>query len=77
MSGHQGWGRILDLLENEREVMSMARLRSMTTVDNCPMDMVFLSTQLWGFMGNHCLGDAIFSRRLQLVNGETSNGLEL
>ena len=57
--------------------MTMARLRSMTTVDGCPMDMVFISTQLWGFLGNHCLGDAVFSRRLQLVGGEGCNGLEL
>ena len=74
---HEGWGRILDLLERERYPMSMQRLRAMREVDGCPMDMPFLTTQLWGFLGNYALGDAVFSRRLQLVNGESSNGLEL
>lgn len=77
ISSNEGWGRLLDLVEHERPPRSMQRLRDMQTVDGCPMDMIFNATQLWSFMGNHCLHDAVFSRRLQLVKGESSNGLEL
>ena len=41
------------------------------------MDLNRLSSILWSFLGQHCLANKVYDRRLQLTNGEDVNGLEL
>ena len=44
---------------------------------NIPRDLNRLSSSLWSFLGQHCLADVVYDRRLQLTNGEDCNGIEL
>ena len=77
MSCNQGWGRVVELTEMQRSPLTKHRLAAMGGVDEAPLNLNQLSSHLWTFLGQHCLEDVVYSRRLQLTNGEDLNGLEL
>ena len=72
-----GWGRVLEVIEKERSPLTKVRLATIEGLDGANLDMIRLSQILWAFLGNHCLGNAVYERRLQLTGGEDNNGLEL
>ena len=49
----------------------------MPGVDAAPLDLKRISTQLLSVLGQHCLANNAYDRRLQPTNGEECNGLEL
>ena len=77
MASNQSWGRVLELVERQRAPLSKERLAGIGGVDDAPMDLNKISAQLWSFLGQYCLGNKVYDRRLQLTNGEDFNGLEL
>ena len=66
-------GRVLDLAQYP---ITLPRLCSIKLVDKAPGDLEVVPSQLWSFVGHYGLGDKVYSRRVQAVNGEVSNGLE-
>ena len=77
MMGNVGWGRHLDLVEADRYALALERIRSFTDADGCWLDLEFIGTKLWTFLGQFAIGDHLYARRVQMVGGETYNGLEL
>ena len=77
MMGNVCWGRLLDLVEADRYALTLERNRSFTNVDGCWLDLEFIGTQLWTFLSQFAIGDQLYARRVQMVGGETYNGLEL
>ena len=59
------------ILLNASASLSLSKLKVIPGVDECYLDMEFLSAQLWSFLGRYALGDAIYQRRIQLVNWES------
>ena len=77
LSTNLNWGSVLEVIEKERVPLTKARLQTIAGIDDAPMDMVKVSQLLWAFLGNHCLKNSIYERRLQLTSGEDNNGFEL
>ena len=74
--GYQPWGRLLDIVERQREQLTFRYLSSIPTVDGAVLDLRWLSQELWCFLGPR-LSESPYSRRVQLAGGEERNGLEL
>ena len=75
-SCYQPWGRILDLVERSRVPCTFKFPSTYHTIDGADLDLVWLSKDLWCFLGPR-LGDAVYSSRVQKAGGEGRNGLEL
>ena len=77
MGNNLNWGRLLELTEQQRSPLTRERLARMIKVDEASADLNRISNHLWSFLGQHCLANNVYDRRLQLTNGEDCNGLEL
>ena len=77
MSSNLSWGRVLEVIEKQRQPLTKARLAWTAGIDEARLDMPKISQILWAFLSNHCLHNPVHERRLQLTGGEDNNGLEL
>ena len=76
IAGHQPWGKLLDLVERQRVQLTFQYLASIPRVDQARLDLVWLSKELWCFLGPR-LAEGPYSQRVQMSGGEDRNGLEL
>ena len=75
IAGNASWARLLELVEQERRPMNLEKQRGIVSVDAVPLNLPWISTQLWAFIGNH-LAPSIYQQHLSLDAGEEYNGLE-
>ena len=64
LSGNQSWGRVLELVEQQRSPLTKERFARMRHVDEAPIDVNKISSYLWSFLGQDCLGNKAYDRRL-------------
>ena len=77
MSGNLSWGRLLEVVEQQKQPLTKARLAACPGIDDAALDLVKISQLLWAFLGSHALHNNVYERRVQLTGGEDGNGLEL
>lgn len=67
-SCYQPWLRLLDLVERSRVPLTFKCLSTYNTVDGANLDLVWLSKELWSFLGPR-LGEAVYNSRVQKAGG--------
>ena len=77
MSTNLSWGRVLEVIEKEKQPLTKIRLAGIPGIDEANLDLLKISQLLWSFLGNHALHNTVYDRRVQLTGGEDGNGLEL
>ena len=68
MTSYQPWGRLLELVERQRVPLTFNFLKTHPRVDGADLDLVWLSKELWCFLGPK-LGDSVYTSRIQKAGG--------
>ena len=69
MASNLAWGRLLEVVEKQRQPLTKMRQATIAGVDGAELDLLKISQILWSFLGSHCFANKVYERRLQLTGG--------